>query len=509
MTLSMQSDPVLEARVEQEARRLKMSQSAFVQDILERALGYRNPSQLLDEICSGTRMGDLAASENVSEKLKVKLRSKNNHNQKQEQTDMRDITAWMEQIGQQARRAARLMAAMDGNSRNKALEVMARILLDDAETLQAANAKDLNAAAANGLAPALIDRLRLTDKAIQSMADGIKEVAALPDPVGEITELKPRPNGMLVGRMRVPLGVIGIIYESRPNVTADAAALCVKSGNAVILRGGSEAIHSNRAIAERLSQGLQSAGLPPEAIQFIDTPDRAAVGALLKSDTYVDVIIPRGGKGLIRRVMEESHIPVIKHLDGICHTYVDRFADLAMANELIFNGKMQRTGVCNATETLLVHEAVAAEFLPMACGRLHAAGCELRGCERTRYLIGNAIPVVSAQPEDWDTEHLAAILSVRVVNGLDEALAHIDAHSSRHTETIVTKDHQRAMRFLREVDSSAVMVNASTRFNDGFQFGLGAEMGISTDKLHVRGPVGLEGLTCLKYIVLGEGQLRQ
>ncbi|MBF0627030.1 MAG: glutamate-5-semialdehyde dehydrogenase [Magnetococcales bacterium] len=420
---------------------------------------------------------------------------------------MSDTIAMMEQIGQQARAAARLLSASDGTTRNRALALMADRLLADREALQAANALDLAAAEANGLTPAMIDRLRLTDKGIQAMADGVREVAALPDPVGEITEMKPRPNGMLVGRMRVPLGVIGIIYESRPNVTADAAALCVKSGNAVILRGGSEAIHSNRAIAACLAAGLQEAGLPAAAVQFIDTTDRAAVGALLKSDRYVDIIIPRGGKGLIQRVMEESHIPVIKHLDGICHTYVDRYADPQMAEELTFNGKMQRTGVCNATETLLVHQAVAADFLPYMCHRLQEAGCELRGCAETQAIVGESI--LPATPEDYDTEHLAAILSIRVVASLDEALAHIEAHSSRHTETIVTRDHGRAMRFLREVDSSAVMVNASTRFNDGFQFGLGAEMGISTDKLHVRGPVGLEGLTCLKYIVLGDGQLRQ
>ncbi|MBF0214838.1 MAG: glutamate-5-semialdehyde dehydrogenase [Magnetococcales bacterium] len=420
---------------------------------------------------------------------------------------MTDTQAMMEQIGQRARVAARTLAASDGKARNRALECMAERLWLDREAIQAANALDLAAAEANGLSPAMVDRLRLSESGIRAMADGIREVMALPDPVGEITEMKPRPNGMMVGRMRVPLGVIGIIYESRPNVTA--AALCVKSGNAVILRGGSEAIHSNRAIAERLALGLSAAGLPAEAVQFIDTTDRAAVGALLKSDRYVDIIIPRGGKGLIRRVMEESVIPVIKHLDGICHTYVDRHADLEMAAELTFNGKMQRTGVCNATETLLVHQAVAEAFLPGICRRLHAAGCELRGCDRTRALAGEAAPVMAATPEDYDTEHLAAILSIRVVASLDEALAHIDAHSSRHTETIVTRDHPRAMRFLREVDSSAVMINASTRFNDGFQFGLGAEMGISTDKLHVRGPVGLEGLTCLKYIVFGDGQLRQ
>ncbi|MBF0614034.1 MAG: glutamate-5-semialdehyde dehydrogenase [Magnetococcales bacterium] len=413
----------------------------------------------------------------------------------------------MERLGQQARVAARSLAASSGTARNRALLAMAEGLLAERAALQSANALDLAAAAANGLTAAMIDRLRLTDAVIQAMADGVREVAGLPDPVGEITEMRPRPNGMLVGRMRVPLGVIGIIYESRPNVTADAAALCVKSGNAVILRGGSEAIHSNRAIAACLAAGLQSADLPPHAVQFIDTTDRAAVGALLKSDRYVDIIIPRGGKGLIQRVIEESHIPVIKHLDGICHTYVDRYADLAMAEELTFNGKMQRTGVCNATETLLVHAAVAEAFLPPMCRRLQAAGCELRGCDRTRELVPDG--VVPVAPQDYDTEHLAAILSIRVVATLDEALAHIEAHSSRHTETIVTRDHGRAMRFLRAVDSSAVMVNASTRFNDGFQFGLGAEMGISTDKLHVRGPVGLEGLTCLKYIVLGDGQLRQ
>ncbi|GAB0058221.1 Glutamate-5-semialdehyde dehydrogenase [Candidatus Magnetaquicoccaceae bacterium FCR-1] len=422
---------------------------------------------------------------------------------------MTDITQRINTIGSQARTAARTLAASDGTARNQALEFMAQRLWEDRAALQEANKRDLAQAEADGISPAMIDRLRLTDKVIQGMADGVREVMALPDPVGEITEMRPRPNGMLVGRMRVPLGVIGIIYESRPNVTADAAALCVKSGNAVILRGGSEAWHSNRAIAERLALGLRAANLPAEAVQFIDTTDRAAVGALLKSDRHVDVIIPRGGKGLIQRVIEESHIPVIKHLDGICHTYVDRYADLAMAEELTFNGKMQRTGVCNATETLLVHEAVAETFLPAMAKRLVSAGCELRGCERTRAILGNEIPVTPVTPEDYDTEHLAAILSVRVVPSLTEAIAHIAAHSSQHTETIVTRDHPRAMRFLREVDSSAVMVNASTRFNDGFQFGLGAEMGISTDKLHVRGPVGLEGLTCLKYIVLGDGQLRQ
>ncbi len=420
---------------------------------------------------------------------------------------MTDITAMIETMGRKARQAARKLALADGAAKNRALAVMADRLTAAARSLQESNEKDLVAARENGLTEAMIDRLRLTDARIDGMVEGLRQVAALDDPVGEIVEVKPRPNGMNVGRMRVPLGVIGIIYESRPNVTADAAALCIKSGNAVILRGGSEARHSNRAIAACLAEGLKEAGLPGEAVQFIDTTDRAAVGALLRCDQHVDIIIPRGGKGLISRVMEESRIPVIKHLDGNCHTYIDREADPEMGLELAFNGKMQRTGVCNATETLLVHEKIAAEFLPKICQRLRDAGCEIRGCEQARKLAG--MPIHAATEADWDEEYLGAILAVRVVPGLEAAMDHIESHSSRHTEVIVTRDHARAMRFLREVDSSAVMVNASSRFNDGFQFGLGAEMGISTDKLHVRGPVGLEGLTCLKYIVLGSGQLRQ
>ncbi|MBF0447973.1 MAG: glutamate-5-semialdehyde dehydrogenase [Magnetococcales bacterium] len=421
---------------------------------------------------------------------------------------MSEIKTMVEEIARQARQGARLLAGVSGKQKNHALETMAGLILSRAGFLQTENQKDLQAAEENGLSSAMIDRLRLTDKVITGMAEGLRQVAALPDPVGEITEMKPRPNGIQVGRMRVPLGVIGIIYESRPNVTADAAALCVKSGNAVILRGGSEARYSNRAIASILAEGLDSAGLPKSVVQFIDTTDRAAVGVLLKCDQDVDVIIPRGGKGLIQRVIEESHIPVIKHLDGICHTYVDRHADLQMALDLAFNGKMHRTGVCNATETLLVHQGVAAEFLPLIGQKLTEAGCEIRGCEKTIALSGSRIPVVAATEEDWDTEYLDAILSVRVVDSLEQAMAHIETHSSRHTEVIVTNNYSRAMRFLREVDSSSVMVNASSRFSDGFEYGLGAEMGISTDKLHVRGPVGLEGLTSLKYIVLGEGQLR-
>ncbi|MBF0310983.1 MAG: glutamate-5-semialdehyde dehydrogenase [Magnetococcales bacterium] len=420
-----------------------------------------------------------------------------------------EIESMMTTMGRQARQAARLLACASGEVKNRALEIMADRLLENSGQLQAENAKDLSEAQRNNLPSAMVDRLRLTTARIVEMAEGLRQVIQLPDPVGEITELRSRPNGMQVGRMRMPLGVIGVIYESRPNVTADAAGLCLKSGNAVILRGGSEAIHSNCAIAGLLSDGLERAGLPQEAVQIVATSDRAAVGALLKMDRYVDVIIPRGGKGLISRIVEESRIPVIKHLDGLCHTYVDESADLDMAEALTFNGKMQRTGVCNATETLLVHEAVAAEFLPRMAKVLAAAGCEMRGCPQTIALVGAAASVVPAGAEDYDTEFLAPILAIRVVPSLEAALEHIDQHSSRHTETIVTRDHQRAMRFLREVDSSAVMINASTRFNDGFQFGLGAEMGISTDKLHVRGPVGLEGLTARKYIVLGNGQLRK
>ncbi|MBF0381869.1 MAG: glutamate-5-semialdehyde dehydrogenase [Magnetococcales bacterium] len=421
---------------------------------------------------------------------------------------MSNIENMVNTIAKNAREAARELAGASGSNKKRALEIMANLLVAGSDELKQENEKDLQAAEKNGLTSAMIDRLRLSDKVINGMADGLRQVAALPDPVGEITEMKPRPNGMKVGRMRVPLGVIGIIYESRPNVTADAAALCVKSGNAVILRGGSEARYSNRAIADILAKGLKECGLPEAAVQFIDTTDRAAVGALLRCDENVDVIIPRGGKGLIKRIMEDSTIPVIKHLDGICHTYIDRYADMQMAQDLAFNGKMHRTGVCNATETLLVHKDVAKEFLPTITHRLMDAGCEIRGCEQTKNLSGTSVPVVLANDEDWDTEYLEAILSIKVVASLEDAMDHIEKHSSRHTEVIVTENHRRAMRFLREVDSSSVMVNASSRFSDGFEYGLGAEMGISTDKLHVRGPVGLEGLTSLKYIVMGDGQLR-
>ncbi|MBF0612100.1 MAG: glutamate-5-semialdehyde dehydrogenase [Magnetococcales bacterium] len=422
---------------------------------------------------------------------------------------MNTMDELVESLAKASRQASRQLGASNGAARNRALEAMARGLLVRMKDLRESNEEDLAAARASGMSEPMIDRLRLSEEGIEAMVEGLHQVVALPDPVGEITELRRRPNGMLVGRMRVPLGVIGVIYESRPNVTADAAALCVKSGNSVILRGGTEAYHTNKAIATCLSEGLAEEGLPSAAVQMVPVSDREAVGSLLRCDKYVDVIIPRGGKSLISRVVAESRIPVIKHLDGICHTYVDSLADLDMASDVVFNAKMQRTAVCNATETLLVHQAVAADFLPMAAMRLVEAGCQLRVCPETAEILQGVVDVLPAKPEDYDTEFLAAILAVKVVENMEEALEHIEAHSSRHTESIITRDMRRAMRFLREVDSSAVMVNASTRFNDGFQFGLGAEMGISTDKLHVRGPVGLEGLTTLKYVVMGDGHLRQ
>ncbi|MBF0433806.1 MAG: glutamate-5-semialdehyde dehydrogenase [Magnetococcales bacterium] len=418
-----------------------------------------------------------------------------------------DVIVEVTEMGKRARQAARELARMSGLAKNQALTAMAKELLDNKVDLQRENAKDLQAGREKGLSSAMLDRLNLTDARIHAMAEGISQVASLEDPVGEIVGMKPRPNGLLIGRMRVPLGVIGIIYESRPNVTADAAALAVKSGNAVILRGGSEALHSNRAIVHMLGHGLKQAQLPVDAVQFINTIDRAAVGALLSLDRYVDIIIPRGGKSLIERVIADSRIPVIKHLDGICHTYIDRDADLDMAVTLTLNGKMQRTGVCNATETLLVHAAMATDCLPRIGQKLQEAGCVMRCCpESLKHL--QSWGGMAATAEDWDTEYLDAILSIKIVGSLEEAMDHIATHGSQHTDTIVTQNHERAMRFVREVDSSSVMVNASTRFSDGFEYGLGAEMGISTDKLHVRGPVGLEGLTTLKYIVFGAGQIR-
>ncbi len=418
---------------------------------------------------------------------------------------MQDVKSYMLGVGEQARSASRLIGRAETAAKNRALMIIANSLEADAQQLIDENTKDVAAGRAKGLDGAMLDRLSLTANSVKAMADGLREVAALADPVGEITGLAYRPSGIQVGRMRVPLGVIGIIYESRPNVTADAAALCIKSGNACILRGGSESIHSNRAIAKRVRAGLVESGLPEDAVQLIETTDRAAVGELLRMEKFVDVIVPRGGKGLIERIMAESRIPVIKHLDGICHVYLDDKADHEKAIRIAMNAKTHRYGVCNAMETLLVAEGIAEAILPGLAGLLREKGVELRGCPKTLQLLPTAIP---ATEEDWDTEYLAAILSIRIVADLDAAIEHINRHSSQHTEAIVTEDYTRARRFLREVDSSSVMVNASTRFADGFEYGLGAEIGISTDKLHARGPVGLEGLTTQKFVVLGDGQVR-
>ncbi len=410
----------------------------------------------------------------------------------------------MTQLGQQARAASVEISRAESAAKNQALMAMADAIDAAVETLKAENRKDLEAGKKNGLDDAMLDRLELNDARIAGMSEGLRQIAALPDPVGEISDMAYRPSGIQVGKMRVPLGVIGIIYESRPNVTADAAGLCLKSGNATILRGGSEAIHSNKAVAKCIQQGLIVAGLPAHAVQVVETTDRAAVGELITSSETVDVIIPRGGKSLIERISNEATVPVIKHLDGICHVYIDAEADLTKASDIAFNAKTHRYGVCNAMETLLVHQSVAAQCLPDLSQRYAEKGVELRGCERTRDIIDCS----PASEEDWDTEYLAAILSIRVVDDIDQAMAHINQHGSHHTDSIVTENYTLARRFLREVDSSSVMVNASTRFADGFEYGLGAEIGISTDKLHARGPVGLEGLTTLKYIVLGDGQVR-
>ena len=416
-----------------------------------------------------------------------------------------DIKAYMADVGQRARAAARDIGRADTGAKNAALIAIADRIDDQAEALKQANARDLEAGKANGLDDALLDRLELTDDRIAAMSEGLRQIAALQDPIGEITDLAYRPSGIQVGRMRVPLGVIGIIYESRPNVTADAAGLCLKAGNAAILRGGSEAIHSNQAVAACIRDGLNQAGLSTDVVQVIETTDRAAVGEMLKMKGSIDVIIPRGGKGLIERISNESKVPVIKHLDGICHVYIDDDADFKKAVKVAFNAKTQRYGTCNTMETLLVAESVAAEVLPDLCAHFENEGVEMRGCERTRALVEG---VNEATAEDWDTEYLAPILSIRVVDGIDAAIEHINDHSSQHTESIITENYTRARQFLREVDSSSVMVNASTRFADGFEYGLGAEIGISTDKLHTRGPVGLEGLTSQKYIVLGDGHIR-
>jgi len=417
-----------------------------------------------------------------------------------------NLQAYMLGVGQQAREAAQVLARTSTGDKNKALEGIAQQLEQHDEPLLAANANDLESGTAKGLENALLDRLALNDARIKNMIDGLRQMIALPDPIGGITDLNYRPSGIQVGRMRVPLGVVGIIYESRPNVTADAAGLCLKSGNATILRGGSEAIHSNQAIAKCIQAGLTAAGLPSTAVQVIETTDRAAVGELIRLSEYVDVIIPRGGKGLIERITKEARIPVIKHLDGICHTYIDEQADFDKAIAIAYNAKTQRYGTCNTMETLLVAESCAAQILPPLAAKYEAEQVELRGCPATQALLPN---IKLATDEDWDTEYLAPILSIRIVKDLDEAIEHIRLHSSQHTDAIITENWSRARRFLTEVDSSSVMVNTSTRFADGFEYGLGAEIGIRTDKFHARGPVGLEGLTSQKFIVLGDGQIRQ
>jgi len=419
-----------------------------------------------------------------------------------------DINEYMQTIGRQARTASRAMARADSATRNQALLLIAAAIEREAPALVEANARDLDAARASGLAPALLDRLALSSKAIATMVDGLRQIVALPDPIGEISGMKFRPSGIQVGQMRVPLGVIGIIYEARPNVTVDAAGLCIKSGNAAILRGGSEAIHCNRALAALVAEGLRGAGLPEHGVQVVDTVDRAAVGALITMPEYVDVIVPRGGKGLIERLMKESTVPMIKHLDGICHVYIDSKADLEKALPIAMNAKTHRYGTCNTMETLLVARAIAPAVLPRLAALYATKEVELRADPEALAILQGYPHLAAATEEDWHTEYLAPILAVKIVDGIDAAIEHINAYSSKHTDAIVTEDYSDAMRFLREVDSASVMVNASTRFADGFEYGLGAEIGISNDKLHARGPVGLEGLTSLKYVVFGHGEIR-
>jgi glutamate-5-semialdehyde dehydrogenase len=416
-----------------------------------------------------------------------------------------DLTAYMREVGERARAAARVVARAGTQTKNAALDAIAATLVRDAERVLAANAHDVTGARATGHDAAFVDRLTLKASTIQAMADGVRQIASLPDPVGEITDLKYRPTGIQVGRMRVPLGVVGIVYESRPNVTVDAAALCLKSGNACILRGGSEALHSNQAIAACVHAGLRDVGLPDDAVQLVGTTDRAAVGLLVTMHKYVDVLVPRGGKGLIQRVSDEATVPVIKHLDGVCHVFIDEHADAEMAIRIADNAKTQRYSPCNTMETLLVHAKIATQVLPPLAKIYAAKGVELRGDVAARAIV----PTMRiATEDDWYTEYLGPILAVRVVPSLDDAIEHIARYGSQHTDAIVTENYGNAMRFLREVDSSSVMVNASTRFADGFQYGLGAEIGISTNKLHARGPVGLEGLTSQKWVVLGSGQVR-
>ncbi len=422
---------------------------------------------------------------------------------------MKNIEHYMHDIGQRARTASRAMAKASTAEKNQALLLIAAAIRRDADALHQANQKDLDAAQTAGLNPAMLDRLTLSDKAIATMAEGLEQIASLPDPIGEISDMKFRPTGIQVGQMRVPLGVIGIIYEARPNVTVDAAGLCIKSGNATILRGGSEAIHCNQALAKLVQEGLHGAGLPSDAVQVVDTTDRAAVGILITMQDYVDVIVPRGGKGLIARLIKEAKVPMIKHLDGICHVYIDDQADPEKALKIAFNAKCHRYGTCNTMETLLVARSVASTVLPELAHLYQVQNVELRADPEAMKILKNYPLLTAAVEEDWSTEYLAPILSVKIVNGIDAAIDHINTYSSQHTDSIVTENYTNAMRFLREVDSASVMVNASTRFADGFEYGLGAEIGISNDKLHARGPVGLEGLTSLKYIVLGQGEIRQ
>jgi glutamate-5-semialdehyde dehydrogenase len=419
---------------------------------------------------------------------------------------MMEIQQYMQTLGQQARQASRAMARATTGIKNQALLNIAAQIEASREVLKQANAKDMARGEENGLDAALLDRLELTDGRIDTMLEGLRQVAGLADPVGGITDLNYRPSGIQVGKMRVPLGVIGIIYESRPNVTIEAASLCLKSGNATILRGGSEAIESNQALAACIAKGLKQAGLPIQAVQVIETTDRAAVGEMITMPEYIDVIVPRGGKGLIERISRDAKVPVIKHLDGICHVYIDENADLAKATNIAINSKTHRYGTCNTMETLLVHQNIAKQILPDLAAAYVALGVELRGCEKTMAILPVAI---AATAEDWDTEYLAPILAIKIVNDLDQAIDHINAHGSHHTDTIVSENYTKSRRFLVEVDSSSVMINASTRFADGFEYGLGAEIGISTDKIHARGPVGLDGLTSQKYVVLGDGEIRK
>jgi len=421
-----------------------------------------------------------------------------------------DIQQYMQRLGEQARQASRAMARASSSDKDKALAAIAGALRSHRNAILQANQQDLDAGRNNGLDAALLDRLELTPDRFDGMVEGLEQIIGLADPIGVITDLAYRPSGIQVGKMRVPLGVIGIIYESRPNVTVDAAALCLKSGNAAILRGGSEAINANQAIAECIREGLREAGLPDTAVQVVETTDRAAVGELISHPEFVDVIVPRGGKGLIERISNDARVPVIKHLDGNCHTYIDGQADVAKAISVAYNAKTQRYGTCNTTETLLVANAIAPQVLPELAGKYQQAGVELRGCDKARRLLteANITGMVEASNSDWEEEFLAPVLAVKIVDGIDDAIEHINRYSSGHTEAIITENYTLARRFLTEVDSSSVMVNASTRFADGFEYGLGAEIGISTDKIHARGPVGLEGLTSQKWVVLGDGHIR-